>query len=260
VQGKSQAGLKIGSVYRLLFYGLMSYNLDAYSNPRSKKENNMNPFLALVITFAIALGWLRLMDFFAHRGLIESRLSRKLIHIGTGPIFVLCWLLFPDVWFARWLAALVPFLITVQFALIGLGIIKDEASVKAMSRTGDRREILLGPLFYGIIFVVMTLVYWKDSPIGMTALMLMCGGDGLAEIMGRGFNSPKLPWNKGKSLAAFILGVFVLAGVFPGPFTDYLLPITIIALVGTVVESLPLKDVDNITVTLVAVVLGHLLY
>jgi len=233
----------------------------------------MNPFLALVLTFIIALAWLRLMDFAAQRGWIESRLSRKLIHIGTGPIFVLCWLMFPDVWYARWLAALVPLLITAQFALVGLGVMKDEASVKAMSRTGDRREILRGPLFYGIVFVVMTLVYWKDSPIGMTALMLMCGGDGLAEIMGRGLKSPKLPWNKDKSwagslgmfiggwaLAAFILGMFVLAGIFLGPFTGYLIPITLIALAGTLVESLPLKDVDNITVTLAAVALGYLLF
>ncbi len=233
----------------------------------------MNPFLALIITFAVALIELRLLDFFAHRGWIESRLSRKLIHILTGPLFVLCWLLYPDVWYARWLAALVPFAITAQFALIGLGIMKDEAAVKAMSRSGDRREILRGPLFYGIVFVVMTLVYWKDSPIGMVALMLMCGGDGLADIMGRGLKSAKLPWSKDKSvagslgmllggwaLAAFILFIFVQMRVFPGPFSGYLLPITVIALVGTLVESLPLKDVDNITVTLAAVLLGHLLF
>jgi phytol kinase len=233
----------------------------------------MNPFLALIITFVVALVELRLLDFFAHRGWISSRLSRKLIHILTGPLFVLCWLLFPDVWYSRWLAALVPFAITAQFALIGLGIMKDEASVKAMSRSGDRREILRGPLFYGIVFVLMTLVYWKTSPIGMVALMLMCGGDGLAEIMGRGIPSAKLPWSKDKSvagslgmllggwvLAAFILFIFVLAGVFPSPFSSYLLPISVIALVGMLVESLPLKDVDNFTVTLVAVLLGHLLF
>ncbi len=233
----------------------------------------MNPFLAVIITFAVALGWLRLMDFIAHRGWIESHLSRKLIHIGTGPLFVLCWLLFPDVWYARWLAAVVPFLITLQFLFIGLGLIKDEASVKAMSRTGDRREILYGPLFYGIVFVVMTLIYWKDTPTGMVALMLMCGGDGLADIMGRGIKSPRLPWSKGKSvagsagmfiggwvLAAFITGMFVLAAVFAGPFSRFLLPITIIALVGTAVESLPFKDVDNITVTLAAVVFGLILF
>ena len=166
-----------------------------------------------------------------------------------------------------------PLLFTVQFALIGLGMVKDEASVKAMSRTGDRREILHGPLYYGIIFVVMTLVFWKDSPIGMIAVMLMCGGDGLADIMGRGLRSPKLPWNKDKSVAgslgmllggwvltAFILFIFVLKGIFAGPFTGYLLPITYLAVLATLVESLPLKDVDNITVTLAAVALGYLLF
>src|SRR5512137_3044762 len=219
----------------------------------------MNPFLALFITLVVALVEIRSLDFAAHRGWIESRLSRKLIHILTGPLFVLCWLLFPDVPYARWLAALVPLLFTVQFALIGLGIVKDEASVKAMSRSGDRREILRGPLFYGIIFVLMTLLYWKDSPIGMTAVMLMCGGDGLADILGRGMKSTHLPWNKNKTwfgscgmllggwiLTAFILVIFVLAGIFPAPFTQYLLPITIIALVSTLVESLPIRDVDNI--------------
>jgi phytol kinase len=229
----------------------------------------MNPFIALVITFVLALGWLRLMDFTAHRGWIDSRLSRKLIHIGTGPIFVLCWLMFPDIWYSRWLAALVPFAITIQFALVGLGVMKDEASVKAMSRSGDRREILRGPLFYGIVFVILTLVYWKDSPIGILALMLMCGGDGLADILGRRVVSPRLPWNKGKSvvgslgmfiggwlLAALVLAIYVPAGFFHGRFSDYLLPISVIALLGMLVESLPFKDVDNLTVTLAAVILG----
>jgi phytol kinase len=229
----------------------------------------MNPYIALLLTFVIALGWLRLMDFAAHQGWIESRLSRKLIHIGTGPIFVLCWLMFPDVGISRWLAALVPFAITIQFALVGLGLMKDEASVKAMSRTGDRREILRGPLFYGIIFVMLTLVYWKDSPVGILALMLMCGGDGLADILGRNVNSPRLPWNKGKSvagslgmfiggwlLAAVVIAIYIPMGTFSGTFADYLLPISVISLVGMLVESLPLKDIDNITVTLAAVLLG----
>lgn len=234
----------------------------------------MNPFLALLITLVVALVEIRTLDFAAHRGWIESRLSRKLIHILTGPLFVLCWLLFPDkFWYERWLAALVPLLFTVQFALIGLGIVKDEASVKAMSRSGDRREILKGPLFYGIIFVVMTLVFWKDSPLGMTALMLMCGGDGLADVIGRQFKSAPLPWSKGKTwfgslgmllggwaMTALILAVYIRAGVFPGPFSVYLMPVTLIALTGTAVESLPLRDVDNITVTLAAVVLGTLLF
>ena len=233
----------------------------------------MNNILATIITFAVALGFLRLMDFFAHHGWIEPRLSRKLIHIGTGPVFVLCWLLFSDTPDARWLAALVPLAITAQFALIGLNAIKDNASVKAMSRTGNPKEILRGPLFYGIAFVVLTVLYWKDSPIGMTALMLMCGGDGLADVVGRRVPSPRLPWSEEKSVAgslsvfaggwlmtAFILFVYASFGIFTKPFASYLLPITIIALVGTLVESLPYKDVDNITVTLAAVIVGMFVF
>ncbi len=229
----------------------------------------MNNLIATILTFAIALIFLRMMDFFAQRGWIEAGLSRKLIHIGTGPIFVLCWLMFPDSPEARWLAALVPLMIVLQFALVGLGVIQDQAAVQAMSRSGDRREILRGPLYYGIAFVILTVVFWKDSPTGMTALMLMCGGDGLADIIGRGVASPKIPWSPEKSVAgslsvfvggwlmsALILWIYGLAGVFKTPFLQTLGPISLVALVGTLVESLPFKDVDNLTVTLAAVLTG----
>lgn len=233
----------------------------------------MNNWIALIITFAAALGWLRLMDFFAHRGWIESRLSRKIIHIGTGPIFVLCWLLFDNGSAGRWLAALVPFAITVQFVLIGLGIIKDDASVKSMSRTGDPKELLRGPFFYGISFVVLTLVFWKDSPVGIIALMLMCGGDGIADVVGRAIKSTKLPWSPQKSvagslavflggwiLALLVVAVYLSAGVFAGSFSVYAVKIGLIAFVGMWVESLPFREVDNLTVSLVAVLLGTMLF
>ena len=233
----------------------------------------MNPYLATLLTLVIAIIFLRFMDFLAQRGFIESKLSRKFIHIGTGPIFVLCWLMFPDVPISRYLAALVPLLITIQFILVGIGIIKDEAAVQAMTRTGSREEILRGPLFYGIVFVILTVVYWKDSPIGITALMMMCGGDGIADIVGRRVRSPKLPWSREKSiagslsvfvggalLAALILFVYVSVGSFPVPFSRYLLPIGWIALGAMLVESLPFKDIDNLTLTVVSAVLGHLVF
>ena len=229
----------------------------------------MNNWIALLITFVAALGFLRLMDFFAHRGWIESRLSRKIIHIGTGPIFVFCWLLFDNAPAARWMAVLVPFAITVQFALIGLEILKDEASVKAMSRTGDPKEILRGPLYYGIVFVLMTLIFWKDSPIGIIALMLMCGGDGIADVVGRRVKSPKLPWSKEKSvagslavfvggwlLALLVLSIYGYAGVPGFSSTNFILPTAVIAFGAMLVESLPFKDVDNLTITFTAVLLG----
>lgn len=229
-----------------------------------------NNILALALTFLISLVWLRLNDFAAARGWVSSRLSRKIIHIGTGPLFVLCWLLFDNAPEAPYLAALVPLLITAQFALIGLGLWRDDAAVQAMSRTGDRREILRGPLFYGLIFVLLTVLYWK-SPAGVVALMLLCGGDGIADLVGRRWGQHPLPWSRRKTwegslavflggwvLAAAVLAAYVAAGAFPAPWAAYLVPLTAVAFAAAVVESLPLEEIDNLTVPLAAVLLARL--
>jgi phytol kinase len=232
-----------------------------------------NNLFAVITTLAAAILWLRINDFAAQRGWVSSQVSRKIIHMGTGPLFVLCWPLFTSSPTSRYLAALVPLAITTQFVLVGAGIIQDEAAVRAMSRTGDRREILKGPLFYGLIFVILTILYWTEAPTGVIALMLMCGGDGLADVIGRKFGKIKLPFNKEKSWAgslamfiggwiwaASILAAYIALKVFPGTWAAYLAPLTLIAAAGTVIESLPLHDVDNISVTLTASFLGQILF
>ena len=226
-------------------------------------------FIALIITFAFILIWLRGNDFAAHRRWISSQVSRKIIHIGTGPLFVLCWLLFPNTSTSRYIAALVPLAITLQFFLVGIGVIRDEAAVQAMSRSGDPREILRGPLFYGIIFVICTVLFWYDSPIGIVALMQLCGGDGLADILGRRFGRAHIPWNHQKTwmgsfgmflggflLSLLILIIYVAIGIFSTPILIMLPALLVISIAATLVETIPLRDVDNITVTLTAILLG----
>jgi phytol kinase len=227
--------------------------------------------IAALITLLLALLWLRTMDAIAHRGWLEPKLSRKIIHIGTGPLFVLCWPLFSSGDYARYFAALVPLSITAQFMAIGWGWLKDPAAVQAMTRTGDPKEILRGPLYYGLVFVICTITFWRTSPVGIVALMLMCGGDGLADIMGRRFGTRKLPLNPDKSWAgsaAMFGGSFLLAGAMLGWFSKLglfvpslnLLTATgvlaVIAFFATLVEALPLKDIDNLTLTGTAVLLG----
>jgi phytol kinase len=238
-------------------------------------NNWAQDIVATLITFGVALAWLRLMDALAARGVFEQAISRKLIHIGTGPIFVVCWPLFSPQPAARYLAALVPLAITAQFVLVGAGVIKDPAAVKAMSRTGDRREILRGPLYYGIVFVVCTLAFWRTSPVGILALLLMCGGDGLADLVGRKWGTAKLPFNAAKSWAgsaAMLIGGFAFGFAFVVLFNTWgvldpalSLPgaawkTAVIAVAASVVEALPLRDVDNLTTTAVAVALGLALF
>ncbi len=229
--------------------------------------------LALVITLVAALAWLRLNDFLAHRGIISSALSRKIIHIGTGPIFVLCWLLFTSAPSARFVAAIVPLGITLQFFMVGAGIIKDKAAVDAMARTGDRREILRGPLYYGIVFVVLTVTFWLDSPVGIIALMVLCGGDGFGDVIGKRITSRALPWSPRKTWAGslavlvggfvfslLVLTVFIQFGVFDLRLGELLPRLLLISVVCAAVESLPVRDLDNLTVPAAAVALGLLLF
>ncbi len=230
-------------------------------------------FWAEILTFIIALGWLRFMDWVAQKGYVDNRLSRKIIHVGTGPFFVLCWLLYPDSHYSRYLAAIIPLLFTIQFALIGTGVIKDQATVDAICRTGNPREMLLGPLFYGIVFVALTIIYWTDSPVGIIALMLICGGDGLADIVGSKVKSSPIPWSKQKSMAgtlAMLLGgwffsmgmliVFISAGVFDLQIVNILIPVSILVILATFVESLPFKDIDNLTIPAVTMIAGYFLF
>ena len=230
-------------------------------------------FIALIITFIVSLIWLRVNDYAAHKGWISGQLSRKIIHIGTGPIFVLCWLIFPNTTNSRYIAALVPFAITLQFFLVGIGVLRDESAVQAMSRTGNPREILRGPLYYGLVFVLITIFFWYESPIGIVALMLMCGGDGLADILGRRYGKSHIPWNPRKSwivslgmfsggliLSIFILAIYISMGIFNTTLIDLIPTILFITFLATIVETLPLQDVDNITVTATAVLLGYYLF
>ncbi len=222
-----------------------------------------NNLLATILTFAAALLWLQLNQAAARRGWVSGPISRKIIHIGTGPIFVLCWLLFEDTPSAPYLAALVPFSVTVQYAFVGLGWLENPAAVQAMTRTGDRRELLRGPLFYGLIFTALTILYWKSTPAGIAGLMILCSGDGLADLTGRRWGRRRLPWSPRKSwigsltvflagggLALAVIAVYVAAGVFPAPLAAYGVPLLASALAATLVESLPFPDVDNLTIPL----------
>jgi dolichol kinase len=57
-----------------------------------------------------------------------------------------------------------------------------------------------------------------------------------------------------------VFAIYVWIGAFSGPMTRFLLPVTWIALGATAVESLPFKDIDNITLTVVSALIGHIVF
>jgi len=231
---------------------------------------------ASAITLTICLLWLASVNTLVKAGILEQRLSRKVVHIFTGPTFLLCWNLFSSLPSARLSAALVPFIITSQFLLTGLGLLSDPETVASICRTGNPRELLYGPLFYGITFVVVTTAFWRHSPVGILALMVLCGGDGLAEVAGRRFGGApeqKLPWAPTKSwpgTAAMFLGSFLfgfssvaffnLCGDFE-PLVDLPMAaavILVISALAAAAESACWEHWDNVVVPVLVLGLGHL--
>jgi len=192
------------------------------------------------------------------------------VHIGTGLLFMLTWNVFPNTPSSRYYAAVVPLLITFRFVLIGVGLVQDDNTVRSMSRSGDPRELLYGPMMYGIVFVVSTVIYWANSPTGIIALVLLCVGDGTAFLVGTKYGKTRIIKSSPKTVegsAAFFIFSIVVAVVYVllfagyGWFTvdwAYYLPVLIITtLIATVVEALPIKEWDNITVFISCIIVSH---
>ena len=52
---------------------------------------------------------------------------------------------------------------------------------------------------YGAVIAVLAALYWRYSPIGVTAIAVLCAGDGFADIIGRQYGgSNKLPHSPDK--------------------------------------------------------------
>jgi len=232
----------------------------------------LQDIIALLISFVIVATWLLLNDVIAQRRWLPQVLTRKLVHIGTGPIFLIAWNFFSNAWHARWLAALVPAAVLVQFLLVVSGRVARQDLVASMTRTGDPRELLRGPFAYGLVFIVCTLVFWRHSPVGIVCLMLLCGGDGLADVFGRRFGRRRLPFQTHKTWAgsaAFFLAGFAFSLIYLSLFNAWghfqldlvrsLGPLALLCLAGTVVEGYSATNVDNITVPAAVAALAWLL-
>ncbi|XP_068667754.1 probable phytol kinase 2, chloroplastic [Aristolochia californica] len=157
-----------------------------------------------------------------------EKLSRKLVHISVGLVFMLFWPLSSSGSQAPYLAALAPGIDIIRMILLGLGIWKKDALFKSMSRSGDYRifsgrklqaqlhflakyridflclrisiflclrELLKGPLYYALTLTIATAVFWRISPVSITWA---------DDIVGRLFGHQKLPYNRNKSISGSI--------------------------------------------------------
>ncbi|XP_042511042.1 probable phytol kinase 1, chloroplastic isoform X2 [Macadamia integrifolia] len=224
--------------------------------------------LALAGAYSLVLGF----DKLTKRNIIQQSLSRKLVHILSGFLFMFSWPLFSTSPEARYFAALVPLINCIRLIIHGLSLATDEGLIKSVTREGNPEELLRGPLYYVLILICCAVIFWRDSPVGVIVLAMMCG---FADIMGRRFGALKIPYNMNKSwvgsismfLSGFLISVGMLyyfsgLGYFQLDWSWTVERVALISLGATVVESLPTTKVvdDNISVPLSSMLMAFLLF
>ncbi|PKA56443.1 putative phytol kinase 2, chloroplastic [Apostasia shenzhenica] len=229
---------------------------------------------AAALASGVALGLLWFWGEMAKRGVLEQKMNRKLVHITLGLAFMLFWPLFSSSSLAPFLAALAPGVNMVRMVLLGLGVWKNDAIVKSMSREGDHRELLKGPLYYACTITLATSIFWRTSPIGISAICNLCAGDGIADIVGRRYGKLKLPYNPSKSFAgsvAMAVAGFLASIGYMHYFASFgfieegwglSFRFFIVSTAAALVESLPISTEldDNLTVPLASLIVGATLF
>ena len=173
--------------------------------------------------------------------------SRKVVHIGTGPVVLLAWWLQID----RAVALPAAALVTLATAL--------NHRFRLLPAVEDVGRHSYGTIAYGGSITLLLALYWPLQPLPVAAgVLVMACGDGLAGLLGPALHSPR--WRllgQGKSLAGtagmasvslvVLLALAVLAGAssLSAPAWPSLL---LIAAVATSLEQLSGYGIDNLSV------------
>ena len=124
----------------------------------------------------------------------QRELSRKIVHIGTGPIVVLAW----------WLSIPASIAVPVAFAVTVITAINHRIQLLPAVEDVDRNSY--GTVAYGLAISLLLLLFWPEQAVAVCAgVLVMAFADGLAGLVGRGMSSPSWSvWQQRKSVAGTV--------------------------------------------------------
>lgn len=214
-----------------------------------------------IITLIYVFGVVFFMDVLVKKGFPQD-LSRKIIHVAAGSWLVF-WLLFDSLHWSKYFNILPAFIWTILLIQKGFFAKENDQAVKTMTRNGDRKELIKGPLYFTLVMNIMgTVFYGKTEAI--IAMGFLTWGDGLAPVIGTRFGkhpfkilSIKTLEGSFTFLLAGLFGSILFLQIFGMQINFQFLIICGIAL--TIVEAASPKDLDNLFIPIVAIVLYKLL-
>ena len=181
----------------------------------------------------------------------KEELSRKIIHIGTGPVILFAWLL--DI--PKNIAFFSAFFITIV-----LGI---NYQYRLLPAIEDIERKSFGTIAYGISITLLLLLFWPRYAASISiGILSMAFGDGLAGLIGRSINSPK--WSvlgQTKSIVGTLTMTSVVAittSIISSTNNLGIQPLEIlgISLIATFLEQISPWGIDNLTVPIGVTCIG----
>jgi phytol kinase len=196
----------------------------------------------------VVAGWLALLSGAAlllrRRWPEQREWSRKLVHIGAGPVVLIAWAFGVDKLIAVPAAGAITLLAALNHRVRVLPAIEDV----------ERRSY--GTIAYGASITLLLWLWWPAHPATVAAgVLVMAFGDGLAGLLGPLMASPS--WNvfgERRSLAGTgamalaSLTVLLALGQLGGDPSPAAAEIALIALVATGLEQWALLGIDNFSV------------
>ncbi len=206
--------------------------------------------LVMILGFVYVFAVVAIMDYAVKKGFPQD-ISRKVVHIAAGS-WLIFWPFFNANHWTKFLNIAPAALWTILLLIKGFTAKKDDEAVKTMTRTGDRRELLKGPLYFTIVMDVLGTVFFYSAS-AITAMGFLGWGDGTAPIIGKRFGKHKYKILSEKSVEGSI-GFFIFG--FLGAVIFHLLltgtvDFTMLfysAVIATVIEAISPANWDNILI------------
>lgn len=184
-----------------------------------------------------------------------SGFTRKVIHIGVGMMSWFLHYLFDNPW--PFVAACAAFMV--------LNLLDWKYGFFASMASSDRSN--LGTVYFPLAAGVVALVFWRQPPLMVAALMPLTWGDGMAPVIGQAYGRRQYivasHMRTFEGSTAFFLACFLFTWLalwlIPGPPTitpaAALLPALIVTTLTTFMEAISIWGLDNLTITAVAILI-----
>ncbi len=195
-----------------------------------------------------------IMDVLVKKQNFPQDISRKVVHIAAGS-WLLFWLFFNDSHWSKYLNIAPALIWTILLLVKGFTAKPNDEAVKTMTRTGDRKELLKGPLYFTIVMCLMGTIFYK-TPLALTTMGILGWGDGLAPVFGKRFGKNKYFILSEKSIEGSL--AFLVFGFLGALFFNFIFYesidigfILVAVIISTVVEAISPKDLDNFLIPLI---------